>query len=582
SVVVPVYNPGQYMEVLIDSLLAQKEPPGGHELIFVDDGSTDGSGERLDRLAAEHAHVRVVHQPNSGWPGKPRNVGIDAARGEFVFFSDHDDKLTPKALDRMVAMARRTGADVLIPKMIGIGRRVPRNLFRENVDAAVLGEHPVMSALTPHKLFRREFLNQHGLRFPEGKRRLEDHVFVVEAYLLANVISILADYPCYYHLRRDDRGNAAYEKWDAKYYFSFVAEVIDVIDRHTEPGPLREALLYRPYRTEMLGRLIAERSFRWDDELRAEVFECVRTLALERFPADFHQRLAIIPRAHAAALIANRLDQITDVAARTAALTVRPAISNPRWSEGSWHVDVEAEFLEAEGGSLRLIPNGDGWSIDPRVVPSELQPERYATNEVMVGNVDVLVRHRARRVEWYLATAIKPHLVEIPDDPERAHRLVMRGTASLDPMTIANGGRLGKGRWQLQVHADLFGILRMSPAEVESGSAPAPLVLLAPPGPAQLVRPLVTDPKQRLVFKVAPPPRPATKHALMEARAVATTPNGDLTATVNLASGPDSAPTKHNVVLRGGAKSLTSKWRRTHAARAALVAAFAKPKPGTS
>jgi poly(ribitol-phosphate) beta-N-acetylglucosaminyltransferase len=91
SVVVPVYNPGRDIDDCIRSLLEQSLPPSEYEAIFVDDGSTDATPGRLDELAAEHAHVRVEHIPNSGWPGRPRNVGIDMARGEFVYFVDNDD-----------------------------------------------------------------------------------------------------------------------------------------------------------------------------------------------------------------------------------------------------------------------------------------------------------------------------------------------------------------------------------------------------------------------------------------------------------------------------------------------------------
>jgi hypothetical protein len=103
-------------------------------------------------------------------------------------------------------------------------------------------------------------------------------------------------------------------------------------------------------------------------------------------------------------------------------------------------------------------------------------------------------------------------------------------------------------------------------------------VLLAPHAPPQLVLPVITEPKRGLVFRVVPPPRPATKHALAEANDIATTADGDLTATISLKGGPDGAATSHNVILRHGAKSIGSRWRRKQAARAALVAAFVKPK----
>src|SRR3954447_13930869 len=65
SVVVPVYNPGSNMDDLVRSVLGQSLREDEYEAIFVDDGSTDGTGERLDALAAEHEVIRVEHIPNS-------------------------------------------------------------------------------------------------------------------------------------------------------------------------------------------------------------------------------------------------------------------------------------------------------------------------------------------------------------------------------------------------------------------------------------------------------------------------------------------------------------------------------------
>ena len=203
SVIVPVYNPGAHIDDCIASLLAQTLPAGRLELIFVDDGSTDGTAERLDALAAAHPHVRVEHIPNSGWPGRPRNLGLDMARGEYVYFVDNDDWLEPDALARLEATARQDAADIVIGKVVGHGKRVPRELFRENLHAVPFDSAKLLGLLTPHKLFRRQLLDAHRIRFPEGRRRLEDHLFVVHAYFHAQGISVLADRPCYHWTLRD-------------------------------------------------------------------------------------------------------------------------------------------------------------------------------------------------------------------------------------------------------------------------------------------------------------------------------------------------------------------------------------------
>src|SRR5829696_144319 len=116
SVVVPVYNPGPAIEACIASLIGQSIPADRLELIFVDDGSTDGTPRRLDELAKMHANVRIIRIPASGAPGRPRNVGLAQARGEYIHFVDADDALAPRALEWLTAMADEYDSDVVIGK----------------------------------------------------------------------------------------------------------------------------------------------------------------------------------------------------------------------------------------------------------------------------------------------------------------------------------------------------------------------------------------------------------------------------------------------------------------------------------
>ena len=107
SVIIPVFNAMPYLEGLMDSLLDQGLSPHEYEIIAVDDGSTDEGPVVLDRYAARYPQVVVIHQANSGWPGIPRNRGLAAARGRFVFFADADDQMGREALGRMVDFADR-------------------------------------------------------------------------------------------------------------------------------------------------------------------------------------------------------------------------------------------------------------------------------------------------------------------------------------------------------------------------------------------------------------------------------------------------------------------------------------------
>ncbi len=115
SVIVPVYNVEKYLGRCYGSL--KRQTHDNLEIIFVDDGSTDGCGGLCDGYARQDHRVRVIHQRNMG-AGLARNSGLDAARGEYVAFADPDDYVEPDYIRAMYEAVRRHQADTAISGMI--------------------------------------------------------------------------------------------------------------------------------------------------------------------------------------------------------------------------------------------------------------------------------------------------------------------------------------------------------------------------------------------------------------------------------------------------------------------------------
>ncbi|MEW2359242.1 glycosyltransferase family 2 protein [Spirillospora sp. NPDC029432] len=257
SVIVPVYNCREFLDGTFRSVFEQTLDGEEIELIAVDDGSTDGSGEYLDELAGRHPRLRVLHRPNTGGPGAPRNIGIEEARGEYVFFLDADDHLGPEALERMCAAADANGTGVVIGNYVGIGRSVARydrsrpRVTLDDPDFDVFG-----SSLSAHKLYRRSLLVENGIRFPEGIRSGEDKVFAAHAYLHAGAVSIVADHDCYYLVARDS-GTSIMQTGGApaaEYYPQIALPLLQGVVAHTEPGLARDRMLFRLFSRDVLHR----------------------------------------------------------------------------------------------------------------------------------------------------------------------------------------------------------------------------------------------------------------------------------------------------------------------------------------
>ena len=111
SVILPAYNVADYLPRALDSLLGQTFRD--FEALVVDDGSADRTGEICDEYARRDPRVRAIHQKNAGAPAA-RNAAIQISRGKYLYFMDGDDWAEPDMLEKMHALAAKTGAQLVV------------------------------------------------------------------------------------------------------------------------------------------------------------------------------------------------------------------------------------------------------------------------------------------------------------------------------------------------------------------------------------------------------------------------------------------------------------------------------------
>jgi CDP-glycerol glycerophosphotransferase len=275
----PVHNAMPYLLKGLQSVVDQTIGVEHLEVIAVDDGSTDGSGEALDEFAAKHPDLlRVVHQEASGTPSAPRNLAMDMARGRYIQFLDADDYLGEEALERMVAVAEKHGSDVVLGKLVSVGgRRVAGSMFDRDQPRADLYSSRVYWSLGAWKLYRREMLDRHGLRFRTDRRTGEDRPFVFLSYFHARNISVVAEYDCYYMVQRDDRGNLTLGGMATPKDRTFnndspLEMMVPLVGTTVPAGPGRDHLMFRHWEVEgeTEFRIIANDRSRERQEARLE------------------------------------------------------------------------------------------------------------------------------------------------------------------------------------------------------------------------------------------------------------------------------------------------------------------------
>ena len=191
SVIIPVYNVEQYIERCIRSVIVQTYK--NLEIIIVDDGSTDNSGNICDKLAQEDNRIKVFHQVNKG-VSAARNIGLQEAHGEFIGFVDSDDFIDSDMYEYLYSLIKDNGADISFCKFRHFDFPMHFDDFEEIGGFEVIDSTEGLKRIVYHKqgfkgsiwigLYLKKVISQ----FPVGIHHYEDEEFKIKCFLKSRKI----------------------------------------------------------------------------------------------------------------------------------------------------------------------------------------------------------------------------------------------------------------------------------------------------------------------------------------------------------------------------------------------------------
>ena len=233
SIIIPVFNTEKYLPACLESILLQNY--SDFEILLIDDGSTDESGKICDAYAQKDSRIRVFHKENGG-VSSARNLGLDKALGEWVYFVDSDDELLPDGLLTLV-----NGIDDEVDVVLG-------GYLRINSSGTVLSAIPDQTSMVLSKkeslktiyerysivypylgymcirLFRNKIIQSNHLRFDTSITIKEDTLFTVQYICRSNGKTRFDSSPVYRYQMREDSAMEAWKRgFDYKYIDSLYA-----------------------------------------------------------------------------------------------------------------------------------------------------------------------------------------------------------------------------------------------------------------------------------------------------------------------------------------------------------------------
>lgn len=309
SIIVPVYNTERYLSRCIDSILEQSFRD--FELLLIDDGSKDGSGVICDEYAAKDRRVKVFHQANQG-VSVARNVGIENAKGEWIYFPDSDDVIMPGALEMMMHMENERIDFVMCGYEVydedgectyAVATRKQSVMSKEDalMEMFQSTDYRYQGYLW-NKLFRASVIRDNHLSFVQGIKFNEDRLMNVE--YLCNIRGDVAytTAPIYKYTERSTGAMASLTQRFNPYFLTDLDAFVkmeDILRTNKQNETLRKAhmqsMLCSVGRMYSICRQFGQLNMKWRYDIESRFYKAVGLrLYVKRWTDKFGRKISKI------------------------------------------------------------------------------------------------------------------------------------------------------------------------------------------------------------------------------------------------------------------------------------------------
>ncbi len=272
SVIVPVHNAEEYLKECIESIIRQTYH--NLEIILVDDCSDDNSADICDVYAEQDSRIRVIHHKVKGGEGgaKARNTGLEAARGDLLYFMDSDDYIEDYMLSEMCQIMCHEGSDCVVSSFHYIdeeGEELPWHTPQLSAYGTVSGKEAARIFLTTlnvegfswNKLFKKRLIAEHNICFDASRNSFVDMFGMFKAILYSKKVSFYDSKPYYYR----QRDVSCVHTMNQRKLGNFKYVINQISKLAVESGMLQEADFFYVYRMtlQLYDAIKAKRQYSW-------------------------------------------------------------------------------------------------------------------------------------------------------------------------------------------------------------------------------------------------------------------------------------------------------------------------------